>query len=207
VTLGLRIVALLAVVACRDRPAEPGAKKSPLETAIARELTARFSAPVTAECAVMVGMTARCEAHLADGTKLPIAVTSERSEWVWRVNGIVVEQSALTEFVQASLAELHLDQKVDCSPAVHVLAPGDRTTCKLSGGGLAFVQIAADGNARLELALDGAAAAARGEPVTPQRDQELLKISRDLDGRAGATDGEEEVGRDAGAEEPGDGGV
>jgi hypothetical protein len=207
VTFGLRIVGLLAVVACRDHHADVGAKKTPLETAITRDLTQRFGVQVSASCAAFVGMNAQCEASLADGTKLPIAVTSEGREWAWRVDGLVVERAALTEFVAGALAELHVDQKVDCTPAVHVVQPGERTTCKLSGGGLAFVQIAADGNARLELALDAAAAAARGELVTPQRDRELIQISKDLEGREGATDGEEETTGDGGVEPADDGGV
>jgi hypothetical protein len=193
---------------CRDHHADVGARKSPLESAIERDLTARFVVPVKADCAEVVGMNARCEASLDDGTKLPIVVTSEGKEWAWRVRGVVVEKAALTEFVAAALADLHVDQKVDCTPAVHVVQPGERTTCKLSGGGLAFVQIAADGNARLELDLDAASAAARGELVTPERERELIKISKDLDGRAGASDGEEEVTGDGGVDQPGeDGGV
>jgi hypothetical protein len=199
-------VGLLALVACGDRRADVGAKKSPLEIAIAHDLTARFGVTVNADCAVLVGMNAQCEASLADGTKLPISVKGERGDWVWHVSGVVVEQPALTEFVAAALAEIHVDQKVDCTPAVHVVQPGERTTCKLSGGGLAFVQIAADGNAKLELELDAQAARARGEPVTPERDRELIKISKDLEGRAGASDGEEEVTGDGGVGEPGDDG-
>ncbi|HUS31492.1 MAG TPA: hypothetical protein VMZ53_23465 [Kofleriaceae bacterium] len=160
-----------------------------------------------AECAELVGMNAQCEASLADGTKLPIDVTTEKGQWSWRLKGVVVEQPALTEFVEKALAELHVDQKVDCTPVVHVVQPGERTTCKLSGGGLAFVQIAADGNARLELELDAAAAKARGEIVTPERDRELIKISRDLEGGAGDSDGEEEVTGDGGVGPAGDGGV
>jgi hypothetical protein len=200
-------VGLLALAGCGDRHGEVAKKKSPLEAAIGRDLTAQFGVSVTASCAVMIGMTARCEAQLADGTKLPIAVNSEKREWAWRVDGVVVEQAALTDFVSAALAEVRVDQKADCRPAVHVVQPGARTTCKLSGGGLAFVQITADGAARLELELDPASAAARGEPVTPERDRELITISKDLEGRAGATDGEEEVTGDAGVGPSDDGGV
>jgi len=208
VTFGLRIVGLIAVMGCRDHHADVGAKKSKLELAIAGELTSRFGVPVNADCAELVGMSAQCEAQLADGTKVPIAVTSKGREWEWRVNGVVVEKPALTEFVASALAELRIDQKVDCTPQVHVVQPGERTTCKLSGGGLAFVQIAADGNARLELELDAASAAARGEPVSLERERELIKISKDLDGREGASDGEEEVTGDGGIAEPiDDGGV
>lgn len=207
---GLRIVVLLALVGCRDRHAAEGARKSPLETAIARELTARFATPVTASCALIAGtIAAKCEAALADGTKIPIEVGTDHKDWTWRVAGIVVEQKPITDYIASELADLHVDQKVDCSPAVHVVQPADRIACKLSGGGLAFVRVAADGTASLELELDPLAAAARGEIVTPQRDGELAKISRGLEGLEGESDGEEEAVPDGGlpTDLQGDGGV
>jgi hypothetical protein len=203
-------VCLLALVGCRDRHAAEQARKSPLETAIARDLTARFSTPVTASCALIAGtIAAKCEASLADGTRVPIEVGTDHEDWTWRVAGIVVEQKPMTDYVSDALADLHVDQKVDCSPAVHVVQPGDRIACKLSGGGLAFVRVAADGTASLELELDPHAAAARGEIVTPQRDSELVKISRGLEGLEGESDGEEEATPDGGVptDLQGDGGV
>ncbi|HSD90316.1 MAG TPA: hypothetical protein VLB44_22455 [Kofleriaceae bacterium] len=208
-SLRLQIVCLLALAGCRDRHAAERARRSPLETAIARELTARFSTPVTASCAVSAGTITRCEAALADGTKVPIEVGTDHTDWTWRVAGIVVEQKPITDYVTDELADLHVAQKVDCSPAVHVVQPGDRIACTLSGGGLAFVSVAADGTASLELELAPQAAAARGEIVTPQRDGELVKISRGLEGLEGESDGEEEAVPDGGlpTDLQGDGGV
>ena len=60
-----------------------------------------------------------------------------------------------------------------------------------------YAQIAADGNATLELALDSQAAAARGELVTPEVDRALLDVSKSLEGREGHSDGEEAVPSDA----------
>lgn len=198
-TRGLGIVCVLALVSCRDRHAEEALRKSPLETAIARDLTARFATPVTASCVLIAGaIAAKCDAALGDGTKIPIEVGTDHRDWTWRIAGIVVEQRAITDYVSEELGGVHVDQKVDCSPAVHVVQPGDRIACKLSGGGLAFVRVAADGTATLELALDPQAAAARGEIVTPQRDHELVKISKGLEGLEGDSDGEEEAILDGG---------
>lgn len=207
-TFAIRVVTLLAVVGCRDRHSDHGIRKSLLETAIEHELTARFGQPATASCNTILRIKPHCTAYLGDGAQVPIAVDPDRDGgWQWRVNGFIVEQTALTEYIAGALAELHVDQKVDCTPSVHVVESGERTTCKLSGGGLAFVQIAADGNAHLELELTPAGAAARGEPVSLEREHELLKTSKSLEGRAGVNDGEEdEATGDGGVEETSDDG-
>ena len=67
---------------------------------------------------------------------------------------------------------------------------------------MAFVQFAPDGTASLELALDPATAAARGEVVTPVRDRELTATSHALEPREGESDGEEEVAGDGGVPNP-----
>ena len=207
-TFGIRIVVLLALVGCHDRHRNGGIRKSPLETAIEHDLTARFGQPATVSSNTILRIKPHCDAQLGDGAKVPIAVDPDRDGgWQWRVDGFIVEQSALSAYIAGALAELHVDQKVDCTPSVHVVESGERTTCKLSGGGLAFVQIAADGNARLELELTPAGAAARGEPVSLEREHELLKTSKSLEGRAGVNDGEEdEATGDGGVEETGDDG-
>jgi hypothetical protein len=74
--------------------------------------------------------------------------------------------------------------------------------CTLSGGGAAFVQVAADGSTTLELALDKASAAARTELVTPERDRELTLQSKRLEDLEGESDGEEAVAGDGGVPEP-----
>jgi hypothetical protein len=190
-------VALVTLVACRDHKA-PDVRKSPLETAIARDLTARLATPVTATCEV-IAVVAKCEAVLADGTKLPIEVKSEGTEWAWRVSGLVLETLPIATHINAVLADMKLAQQASCGPRIVFVAPGDRIGCKLSGGGLAFVEVAPDGTTSLELDIDATSGAARGELVTPERDRELTEISRALEQLEGESDGEEEV--------PGDGGV
>jgi hypothetical protein len=193
------LVMVLTVAACGDREPREIARPSPLETGIARDLVARLGTPVTAHCAVIAGNPIRCEAVLVDGTRLPIAIVPEKRTWAWHVDGVVVESKALVDHVSGVLADLRSSQSVDCGARIQVVKPGDRIACKLGGGGLAFVRVAADGATSLELALDAAAAAARGELVTPERDVELSKISKGLEALEGESDGEEAV--------PGDGGV
>jgi hypothetical protein len=192
------ILLALTLISCGDQKGSEPRRRSPLETAIARDLTQRLHAPVTASCTLIAGMASKCEASLADGTKIPIEVKSDKKDWAWRVDGIVVEAIPIRDYVAAALGDLHIDQHVDCSPAVHVVEAGGRIACKLSGGGIAFVQIAADGTASLELALDAEAATARNEPVTPEKDRELFDLSKSLEAREGESDGEEAVPSDAG---------
>jgi len=191
---------VLALVACRDREASK-VRQSPLETAIARDLTAKLAGPVTATCKI-VAVAATCEAVLADGTKLPIEVTSEGKEWSWRVAGFVVETAPIVAYVDAVLADMKLAQTASCGPRVAFVSPGERLGCKLSGGGMAFVQLGKDGDASLELDVDPASGSARGELVTPERDRELTAISRALEMLEGESDGEEEVVPDGGVTNP-----
>jgi hypothetical protein len=193
---------VLTLISCGDQKASETRRRSPLETGIARDLTERLNVPVSASCTLIAGMASKCEASLGDGTKIPIEVKSDKKDWVWRVAGIVVEEQEIASHVKSALGDLHIDQRVDCAPHVHVVAPGDRIACKLSGGGLAFLQIAADGSASLELALDPAAATARGELVTPDKERQLFEVSKSLEAREGQSDGEDEVPADAGTVAP-----
>ena len=192
---------MLTLVACRDHGAtSERVRKSPLETSIARDLTARLHAPVTASCVQAGTIGAKCEAQVEGGMKLPIEVRSEGKEWTWRVVGLVIETAPIVAYVNATLVDLHVAQQANCGPAVVVVQPGERVGCKLSGGGMAFVQFAKDGTASLELAIDPAAGSARGEVVTPARDRELTAISKALENLEGESEEDEEV-------VPGDGGV
>ena len=193
---------MLAVIACGDRTPPTGARKSPLETAIARDLTAKIAEPVTATCTLVLRTPAKCEATLTDGTKLPIEITSEGKEWAWRVAGLVIETQPIATHVAATLADLKITQQANCGARIAFVEPGGRLACKLSGGGMAFVRFAADGSTSLEIDLDAASAAARGELVTPERDRELTAISRALENLEGESDGEEEVRSDGGVPKP-----
>jgi len=94
-------------------------------------------------------------------------------------------------FVEDALASVHAVQMVDCGRPVQVLRTGESLVCKLGGGGVALVSIAADGEATVELELDVAAAAARTELTTPDRERELVQQSKALEDLGGETDGEE----------------
>lgn len=166
--------------------------------AIARDLTARFGTPAAVTCQLVTTVPLRCTATLADGTVLPIAIEHGKTEYGWRVDGIVIEAKPIVGFVEAGLASVHVSQAVDCGPPVQVIQPGERLVCKLAGGGAAFVAIAPGGEASLELALDPAAAAARTELLSADRDRELTRQSLELETLAGESDGEEEVPADAG---------
>jgi len=195
-------VGLLTLVACGDRKSAEPARRSPLEVGIARDLTAKLGEPVTATCVMIQNLPAKCEAALADGTKLPIAITSEGKEWAWRVAGRVVESAPIVAYVNAALADLKIAQQANCGPRIVFVEPGGRIGCKLSGGGMGFVRVATDGTTSLELDIDPTSAAARGEVVTPGRDRELTTISRALENLEGESDGEEEVTGDGGVPSP-----
>jgi hypothetical protein len=166
------LVSWLAFAGCADSRSNDA--PPPLETAIARALTARFGVPVTTRCAIIGGTPIACHASLADGTQLPIAIAGK----TWHLAGRVVETAPIAAYVQGVLADLGRSERATCGPAVQRVAPGQRIACALSGGGAAFVEIASNGALAVELALDRAAAAARtsGEP-----ERELLRRSRALD--------------------------
>lgn len=187
---------LTTLLACRDpRPGDVPARPSPIETEIARDLTARLGTPVTTKCWFALAVPVKCAATLADKTELPIAIdNASKTEWGWRVDGVVVETARVRDHVQAQLAGLHVTETAACGNPIAVVPPGGRLTCTLSGGGAAFVTIAADGSTSLEIELDPAAAAARGEDRTADRDRALATESKALESQAGETDGEEAVG-------------
>ena len=172
------LVSLLTFAACGDREAREQTSPPALETAIARELTARFRMPVTTRCAIVAGVPVACHAVLADGTSLPIAVERAGAAYRWHIAGRVVETARVTEYVQGMLDELGIAQRATCGPAVQRLVPGQRLACSLSGGGAAFVEIARDGALAVELAIDRAAAVAR---TTGETEVELVRRSRALD--------------------------
>lgn len=192
-------VCLLTLAGCRDRAATGHARKSPLETGIARDLTARFGTPVTVTCTMSGPVPVGCTATLADKTELPIALAeASKSEWGWHIDGMVIDGTAIAQYVQDQLASLKIAQTATCGPAIQAIKPGERVSCTLSAGGAAFVTVAADGSTSLELALDKGAAAARSELVTPERDRELTATSAALEDLEGESDGEEEVPADGG---------
>jgi hypothetical protein len=203
VWLRLALVCLVTASGCRDREGRATPKPSPVETAIARDLTARFSTPVTVSCTIALGAPVACTATLADKTTVPIAIeNASGTEWGWRIDGRVIDGNAIATYVEGELASLNIGESVTCGPSVQVVRPGERVSCTLSGGGAAFVQVASDGSTTLELALDKASAAARTELVTPDRDRELTDQSKRLEDLEGESDGEEAVAIDGGVPQP-----
>ena len=162
---------------------------APLETAIARELTARLGAPAQVRCLVVAGVAA-CRASV-DGVAVPLIVENHRGEWVWWVEGGVVATAPIAARVRDELADLAVAQTVDCGKAIAV---GRSVTCALSGGGAAFATIAKDGSVSLELAIDPAAASVRREEA-----RDLTRTSRLLEHGRGDEEEEDNV--------PGDGGT
>lgn len=190
-SIWITLVSLLTVIACSDRQVSEPPRPSEMETAIARDLTARFGTSVTARCLLAGAVPVKCSAKLGDGTALPIAIeNASKTEWGWRVDGRVIETKAIAAYVQEGLADVHVTETASCGAPIQVIKPGERIVCKLSGGGAAFVDIAADGSTSLELALDSVSAAARMELVTPDSERELTKQSKALEPLAGESDGE-----------------
>jgi hypothetical protein len=176
---------LLCVTACSSREAQPPLRRSPLESGIARELTDKLGVPVTTRCVIIAGV-ARCRAW-ADRVQLPIVVENHRGEWTWRVDGRYVATAPIAARIAGELADLGVQQTVDCGAAVARVREDDRLACKLSGGGSAFVTVDRDGRVSLELAIDPAVAGVRSEEP-----RDLTKTSRALD-RAGREEDEDEV--------------
>jgi hypothetical protein len=78
------------------------------------------------------------------------------------------------------VADLGAPQGVRCAPRIRAIVANERIECWLAHGGKAFVDVHADGTTAVELVLDAAAANARSELVTPERDRELEATSRAL---------------------------
>jgi hypothetical protein len=173
----LALVSSLAILACGHHGTDDRGPPE-LETTIARALTTRFGVPVTTRCAVVADVPVSCQASVVDGTVLPIALERTEAGVRWQVAGPVIETAPIARYVGGVLADLGIAQRAACGPVVQRLVRGQRLACTLSGGGAAFVQVAANGALSLELALDPATAVARGSAAA---DAELLHRSRALD--------------------------
>lgn len=182
------VFVLLCVLSCRARETTRAPlRQAPLETGIARDLTEKLGVPVTTRCVIIAGI-AMCRAVVGSSV-LSIAVKSEKGEWVWHVDGRVVQTAPIAQRIAGELADLGVAQTADCGGAVARVPEGERLTCKLSGGGAAFASIRNDGTVELELAIDPAAAAVRSEEP-----RDLTKTSRDLERLPGEEDDDEVTG-------------
>lgn len=165
----------LCLAACGGRSA-PDAP-TPLEAAIDRGLTERFGVPVVTAC---TGLIPPCSTLLPDGTLLPIELAWRDGGWDWRVRGLVITTDQLEAYLRDEVADLGAAQGVRCAPRIRAIVANERIECALARGGKAFVDVHADGTTAVELVLDAAAANARSELVTPQRERDLEATSRAL---------------------------
>jgi len=184
------LVCAVVLAACGDREhaAPPVDQPSALETAIARDLTARFGAAPVVHCASIFGYPRGCSATL-DGERFGIRVRDVGRTWRWQVLGLVVTMAPIEAYVRGVLDDLGATQGVACGARVRHVAPNDRVACDLARGGKAFVTIAADGAITLELALDPTAAKARSEPVPglEHRSRALAHTDESDDDEVGVT--------------------
>lgn len=181
---------LFCVVACNGGEPRAPLRNSPLESAIARELTQQLGVPVTTRCVIVAGV-AECRAW-AGSVELPIVVENHRGEWTWQVEGRFANTAPIATQIAGELADLGVQQTVDCGAPVARI--DGRLACKLSGGGSAFVTVARDGRVELELAIDPAAAGVRSEEP-----RDLTKTSRDLENMGGDDDEDETTGSSSGS--------
>ena len=175
-----------------DTAARHGVQTSPLAHAIAQDLATRAGGPVDVWCFQPFG-AGGCEAHLRDGTTIPITVHDAGDKWEWRVEPMLIDAAPIEAHVRGMLADLGVAQDVACGARLRRLAAGERVACKLGGGGVAFVTVAPTGKLAVELALDPAAAAARQD-----HRQDLDRMSRALARGVGDEDDDATQSRDAG---------
>jgi hypothetical protein len=180
---GPLLLAAALAVACGDRAAEtpPSAGGPPaLEQAITADLSARVGAPVVVRCLAPLGVPLACDVRLPDGTALPVTLHDGGSAWEWAIAGRLVAAAPIEAYVRDVVGDLGAPQTVACGPALRQLPPDERVECHLGHGGAAFVTVGSDGTLAVEVELDPAAAAARGQPVTRTQAVELEGLSRAL---------------------------
>jgi hypothetical protein len=167
------------LVACADNRAAPApGGPSKLEASIATALGARLGAPIVAHC---LWPLPACFARLPDGNALQLSVRETDSSWTWRVDGLLVSAAPLEAYIHDEADALGITTDVHCGPRLRRIAPRDRIECRLANGGAAWLTVRTDGSTQLELAIDAAAAAARGEVVTPDRERALSSQSHALE--------------------------
>lgn len=191
----LALPVITVITACRDevRPL------ATLERAIETELRQRFGVVLRTRCTAVVPA---CVARGEDGSTLPIAVTRiAAGGWDWHVAGLVIASAPLEAYLRQEVADMGAPQAVGCGMRIRRVVADERIACELARGGIAFVTIRADGSTSIEVELDPAAAIARAEPVTADRDAALSRASRALEDAPPNAEGveEEAPARPAGA--------
>lgn len=167
------------IFGCGQHREDAATRSQPLETAIARELTGRFASAATASCDFF-RVVPTCDADVL-GVELPIRVTADGKGWSWTIDGHFIDARPIATYIDQELVDLHVKQTATCGAPIQRLPADGRLTCALSGGGIAFVQIDAQGKIGVELEVEHDAAAARGEPMTEERARELDQKSHALE--------------------------
>lgn len=170
---------LIVTLACSSgQSGAPGRESSRVEAAIEQELGARVGVPLRVRC---VWIAPSCRATLPDGSHLPLAVGVRDGELVWRLDGALVLADDIEAYLRDALVDLGAPQVARCGARIRTIAVGDRVQCQLQQGGKAFVMVNADGTTSMEIALDPVAGEARAEPVSIEREESLLDMSRKLE--------------------------
>ena len=199
-------MALAALTACGSGP-----KGDPVVKEVRAGVEAQLGiAPELVRCAGN-----RCEVELA-GAQLAVSLSGDR-DVVWQSDEVLLA-APLVALVSGELADLGVTAAVDCGPPVQPVPADGRVTCRIEGGGLAWVGLggagAGEGTAAggagtidVEVALTPEAIAAR---TAASDDEALERMSRALD--RGEEDGDEDhddddddegdAGLDAGIDAP-----
>jgi len=170
---------VLALAACRSDGSVP--PRPDLEAALARDLAARYGDVAAVHCAIVLGVPLACRLALADGRELALVVRDGDGAWSYAVAGTVIDARQIVARVEHELHRVGVAQRARCGPALQQVALPARLVCALSGGGAAYVDVGNAGSIAIELAIDPAAAAVRGEAMTPAHEQELIERSRALE--------------------------
>ncbi len=162
---GARALALLLALAGCGSGAQ-----DPVVVAVSAGIAAQLGlVPARVACA-----PERCDVDVG-GTRLAVAVQGRR-EVTWEAEEVVLT-APLAAHLAGHLAELGLAVGVECGPAVQVLPVDGRLTCRLDGGGAAWVRLGADGAIAVEVALTPEVVAERtaapGEAGLEQRSRAL----------------------------------
>lgn len=154
--------ASLASLACRGERADP--TPAAIAETFARELGQRPRVVCARDA---------CTATLPDGTNVPIA----RDGGAWE-SPELLDGRAVAARVAEELAGLGVTETVDCGGVLVAPPAPTAITCRLGGGGTAWVTVGGDGAIALEVALTAVTAAAR---TTGPGDAVLDRASRALD--------------------------
>lgn len=163
--------AVLAVIAMAACGSGGGPREDPLIASVRAGIADQLGLP--AEQVTCAG--ARCDVDVA-GVRIAIALAGDR-EVEWSSDEVVLA-APLVAHIAAELDELGVAAAIDCGPPVQPVPADGRIACKVGDGGLAWVQLAADGGVDVEIALTPEVVSAR---TTAVDDAELERMSRALD--------------------------